>query len=259
MQNDPAARRSSLAAVGTLERRSVFLPVALEERADGGLPKITGHSAVFNSKSEDLGFFTEIIRPGAFQDALSTYQSVCLANHNVDRLIAATVNGTLLLQEDKRGLYEDATPMDTQVCRDVVTEIRSGALNGQSFTFDVETDTWRMENGMQLREIIKISRLYDVGPVVFPAYPATDVSARGLMVAAGLDVEGFSVAIVKQLRHLPLTAADRDIVKQAVTVLQLTEEEGRQEPATSDEQPAAPEAWRMQHLRRRLELAVISA
>jgi HK97 family phage prohead protease len=259
MKTDPVPGPSTLAAVGTLERRSVLLPVALEERSDGGLPKITGHSAVFNSKSEDLGFFTEIIRPGAFQDALQTYQSVCLANHNVDRLIAATANGTLLLQEDKRGLYEDATPMDTQVCRDVVTEIRSGALNGQSFSFDVETDAWRMENGMQLREIIKIARLYDVGPVVFPAYPATDVSARGLMVAAGLDIEGFSQAIVKQLRRLPLTPADRDIVQQAIAVLQLTEEDVRQAPNVLATDSEAPEAWRLQHLRRRLELAALSA
>ncbi len=172
---------------------------------------------------------------------------------------AMTVNRTLALQEDKRGLYMQADPMDTQVCRDVITEVRSLALNGQSFSFDIETDTWRMENGVQLREIIKVARLYDVGPVVFPAYPATDVKARSLMVAAGLDVEGFSQAIVKQLRRLPLTPADRDIVKQAVTVLQFTHEDTRQEPEVLDEQPAAPEAWRMQHLRRRLELAALSA
>lgn len=259
MDNEPSAIPSTLARVGQVERRFMLGSVSVERRADGGMPKLTGHSAVFNSKSEDLGFFIEIIRPGAFQDAINAYEVVCLANHNVDRLLAGTVNKTLSLMEDKRGLYEEASLMDTQVCRDTITEVESRLLNGQSFSFDIGTDTWRMENGMQLREIITVSRLYDVGPVVFPAYPATDVAARGLMAAAGVDIEGFTSAMVKQFRHLVLTPGDRDIIKRAIAVLELTDEEGRQEPVVPDEQPAAPEAWRMQHLRRRLELAAISA
>lgn len=259
MENEPALIPSSVARLGQLERRWLMGSVKVERRADGAMPKLTGHSAVFNSKSEDLGFFVEIIRPGAFQDAISTYDVVCLANHNVDRLIAGTVNRTLALLEDKRGLYMEAESMDTQVCRDTITEVESLLLNGQSFSFDVETDSWRMENGVQLREIIKCSRVYDVGPVVFPAYPATDVKARSLMVAAGLDVEGFTGAIVKQVRHLPLSPADRDIVKRAIAVLQLTEDEGRQEPPEAVVGTPAPEAWRFQNLRRKLELAAVSA
>jgi HK97 family phage prohead protease len=259
MENEPAAIPSALARVGQVERRWLLGSVDVERRDDGGMAKLTGHSAVFNSKSEDLGFFTEIIRPGAFLDAIRSFDVVCLANHNVDRLLAGTVNKTLSLMEDKRGLYMEASPMDTQVCRDTITEVESRLLNGQSFSFDIGTDSWRMENGMQLREIITVSRLYDVGPVVFPAYPATDVAARGLMAAAGVDVESFSSAMVKQFRHMPLTPGDRDLIKRAIAVLQLTEEEDRQEPIVPDEQPAAPEAWRMQHLRRRLELAAISA
>lgn len=259
MENEPSAIPSVLARVGQVERRWLLGSVTVERRDDGGMPKLTGHSAVFNSKSEDLGFFTEIIRPGAFQDALTAYDVVCLANHNVDRLLAGTVNKTLTLFEDKRGLYEEASLMDTQVCRDTITEVESRLLNGQSFSFDIETDSWRMENGMQLREIIKVSRLYDVGPVVFPAYPATDVAARDLMMARGIDIEGFSTAMVRQFRHEPLTPGDRDLIKRAVAALQLTEEEGRQEPTVPDEQPAVPEAWQLQHLRRRLELAVVSA
>lgn len=258
MENETGGR-SALASVGGIERRTILQPVHLEERADGALPKLTGHSAVFNSKSEDLGFFIEIIRPGAFQDCLGVYDTAALKNHDPNYLIARMSNNTLLLSEDKRGLYMDADPNDTQSCRDMIQEVRRGDLAGQSFSFDVETDNWRMENGVQLRELLKIRTLYDVGPVVFPAYPATDVKARGLMVAAGLDVEGFSVAIVKQLRQIPLTPADRDIVKRAIAALLLEGEASRQEPIEPAESPTAPGAWRPRHLQRLLELAAVSA
>jgi HK97 family phage prohead protease len=256
---EPAGARSAIASVGGVERRSILQPIRLEERADGGMPKLLGHAAVFNSKSEDLGFFYEFIRPGAFQDCLGIYDTACLKNHDPNYLIARLSNGTLLLQEDKRGLYQEAEPNDTQSCRDTIQEVRRLDLNGQSFSFDIEDDTWRTENGVPVREILKVRTLYDVGPVVFPAYPATDVKARGLMAARGLDVEGFSSAIVKQLRRIPLTPADRDIVKRAIAVLQLTEEDNRQEPVAPVAESAAPEAWRFAHLRRRLELAALSA
>lgn len=259
METPPVDLSSVLARVGGLERRSIFQPVNLEERDGGGLPHLTGHSAVFNSWSEDLGFFREIIRPGFFQNCLGNYDTACLKNHDPNYLIARMSNGTLLLNEDKRGLYEDAEPNNTQSCRDMVEEVRRLDLNGQSFSFDTLTDNWRMENGMPVRELIECKTLYDVGPVVFPAYPATDVKARGLMAARGLDVEGFSWAIVKQLRQLPLTPADRDIVKRAIAVLQLSDEDGRQAPIVPAAEEQVPEDWHYAHLRRRLELAAISA
>jgi HK97 family phage prohead protease len=233
--------------------------VKVERRDDGGMPKLSGHSAVFNSKSEDLGFFTRSSGRAPLTTRSAHSTSCAWRTTTSTGCSPAPSTGRSPSWEDKRGLYMEAEPMDTQVCRDTITEVESLLLNGQSFSFDIETDSWRMEGGTQLREIIKVARLYDVGPVVFPAYPATDVKARGLMVAAGVDVEGFSSAMVKQIRHLPLSPADRDIVKRAIAVLQLAEDEGRQAPPESIEEITAPEAWRMQHLRRKLELAAVSA
>jgi Escherichia/Staphylococcus phage prohead protease len=240
----------------TPERRSILQPIELEER-DGGMPLLKGHAAVFNSMSEDLGFFREIIRPGAFSDVIGAPDIVCLANHNVDRLIASVRSGSLQLAEDKRGLYMEADPNDTTICRDVVAEVRRRDMNGQSFSFDILSDSWRMENGVQVREVIKLERMYDVGPVVFPAYPATDVSARNLMAKNGVDVEGFSSALVKQVRGLDLSAADRDIFKRAIAILQLATED-RQEPEPPSAETAPSEAWRVAHLRRRLDLLTLS-
>lgn len=133
--------RSTLAGV---ERRSILQPIELEER-EGQMPLLKGHSAVFNSRSEDLGFFIEVIRPGAFADVIGAPDIVCLANHNVDRLIASVRSGSLQLVEDKRGLYMEADPNDTTTCRDVVAEVRRRDMNGQSFSFDVLDDNWRVE------------------------------------------------------------------------------------------------------------------
>ncbi len=53
----------------TFERR-----VAVELRAGGDQksPRLVGHAAVFNSQSQDLGGFVEIIRPGAFTRSLAS-------------------------------------------------------------------------------------------------------------------------------------------------------------------------------------------
>ena len=43
----------------------------LRATEENGVRKLTGYAAVFNSFSQDLGGFVEIIRPGAFRDALA--------------------------------------------------------------------------------------------------------------------------------------------------------------------------------------------
>ena len=49
--------------------------LVLEERESAG-PVITGYAAVYDSDSVDLGYFTEVIRPGAFKRAITEQQDV---------------------------------------------------------------------------------------------------------------------------------------------------------------------------------------
>jgi hypothetical protein len=57
--------------VKDLERRA--FPVKVEIRSEnGGPPKLVGYAAIFNTLSNDLGWFREQIKPGAFANSIKT-------------------------------------------------------------------------------------------------------------------------------------------------------------------------------------------
>ena len=159
-----------------IERRAL---AGVEVRADGE-PAITGYAAVFNSLSEELWGFREIIMPGAFDRALKEKHDVrALVNHDPNQIIGRTKSGTLKLDVDDKGLRVDITPPDTQVGRDVLASLKRGDLDGMSFAFRTLSDQWRTEDGEEIRELLDLE-LVDVSVVAYPAYSDTSVSARAL-------------------------------------------------------------------------------
>ena len=48
--------------------------------------------------------------------------------------------------------------------------LKDGTISQSSFAFTVEDDSWRSEDGKNIRTINKVSRLYDISSVTFPAY-----------------------------------------------------------------------------------------
>lgn len=167
------------------ERRTISVDVRLHKRSDGKTV-IRGHAALFNVFSEEMWGFREQIAPGAFTDAIAAGADVCgLFNHDANQVLGRTPS-TLMLAEDATGLYMECEPADTQNARDVVTLIDRGDVRGQSFSFtmDYEDDaaeTWDYQGDQVTRTIRKISKLWDVGPVTYPAYSATDVSVSQRM------------------------------------------------------------------------------
>lgn len=161
-----------------IERRTI---TGVEVRAEDGKPtKIVGYAAVFNSLSEELYGFREMVMPGAFDRALKEKHDVrALVNHDENQILGRTKAGTLTLSVDKRGLKAEIEPADTQAARDAVTSVKRGDLDGMSFAFRTLTDAWRTQDGEQIRELLDLE-LVDVSVVAFPAYPATTVSARAL-------------------------------------------------------------------------------
>lgn len=160
-----------------LERR--FLTKQLRATGDGDKRKITGYAAVFNSLSENLGGFREMIMPGAFADTLKA-DVRALLNHDPNLLLGRTVANTLVLSEDELGLRYEILPPDTTYARDLMISLDRGDLDQSSFGFRVIEDSWVRptdEEPIPIRKLHKVE-LFDVSPVTFPAYPATSAGVR---------------------------------------------------------------------------------
>ena len=149
--------------------------------SDGGTC-IEGHAAVFDSWSETLGGifpFKEKVRKGAFAESIGRDDIRALFNHDPNYVLGRNRAGTLELVEDDVGLRVSITPPDTSWARDITTSIRRGDISQMSIGFVVEDDEWSSKDGIDTRELKKV-RLFDVSPVTFPAYTATDVGVRAM-------------------------------------------------------------------------------
>lgn len=162
-----------------IERRQLNEGLELRAR-DGGGKTLTGYAAVFDSLSEDLGGFREIIKPGAFDRALKEGHDVrALVNHDNSLLLGRSASGTLRLSVDPRGLKYEIDLPDTTAARDVAESVKRGDISGSSFGFRTIADAWPKVDGVVTREVIDLE-LLDVSPVTYPAYRATEVSLRAL-------------------------------------------------------------------------------
>lgn len=166
----------------------------IEIRATNSTPVVSqdsrtveGYAVVFNSQSEDLGFY-ETINPAAItEDVLKRSDVFCLFNHDLDKVLARSKYGTgsLQLQLDEQGLKYTFTAPNTDLGDELLEYLRRGDIDSSSFAFTVSTDegseVWTTgTDGRQYREILKIDELHDVSPVWNPAYSSTSVSQRTL-------------------------------------------------------------------------------
>ena len=147
----------------------------LELRMDGDKPTVVGYGAVFNSMSNDLGGFREYISPKAFEGRLEDDVRF-LVNHDANLVLARTTNGTLRLSVDEKGLRYEADMPNTSTARDLMELLKNGTISQSSFAFTVEEDSWEIKDGMNIRTIDKVSQLYDVSSVTYPAYNAASSS-----------------------------------------------------------------------------------
>lgn len=168
-----------------LERRTIPFDVAelrIEKRGESSV--LVGLTAPFGKMSLDLGGFQERINPGAFAGALNRSDAAALFNHNPDNLLGRQSSGTLRLKETDAGLTYEVDLPDTEIARMVTQGVARKDIKGNSFAFTIASDTWEeRSDGSWLRTVNEIKELYDVGPVVNPAYPDTAVAMRSLQIA----------------------------------------------------------------------------
>ena len=173
---------STLKKVDGAEVRSLNELVAkrsydVEYKAVEGSRTVEGYASVFNSMSEDLGGFREIILPGAFKNVLND-DVRALYNHDPNYLLARTASGTLEIREDEKGLYYRFEMPDTSYGNDMLELFRRGDLSQSSFGFIIDKDRWEFKDGQHLRYIESVSSLLDVSPVVYPAYSSSKSGLR---------------------------------------------------------------------------------
>lgn len=141
---------------------------------------VSGYAATFNTLSEDLGGWQEMIAPGAFDGCLND-DVRCLYNHDWSQLLGRKSSGTLRLSVDDRGLAFECDLPDTDCAEDVACLMERGDLNECSFQFAVADQTWDKRDGVDVRVITRFARLYDVSIVALPAYPGTETNLRSAM------------------------------------------------------------------------------
>ena len=162
-----------------LERRSASISsINVDTRI------VEGYAIIFNSQSEDLGFYETISPSAVTEDTINTSDVFCLFNHNPEKVLARSKygKGSLSLVIDDRGLKYSFEVPNTELGNELLEHVRRGEIDGSSFAFIVSADegseVWENINGTTHRTINKIECLVDVSPVWQPAYSATSVSAR---------------------------------------------------------------------------------
>lgn len=152
--------------------------------AEEGSPYIgilTGYAAVFESDSLEFDGWekpwVERIAPGAFGRSLTEQPDVkALWAHRDDAILARSPD-TLSLEEDKTGLKVEIRLIDTQQNKDVLASVRGGLVDAMSFGFKARKVTWEDGEEREVRTLVDVD-LYEVSPVVWPAYPATSISSN---------------------------------------------------------------------------------
>lgn len=147
---------------------------------------VEGYAIVFNSESNDLGGFREVIDSRALDGVIDHSDILCLLNHNEDKGVLARSKygeGSLCLEIDDRGLKYMFEAPNTSLGDELLEGLRRGDITTSSFAFTVGKDRWeKRDDGSYLRTIVSIQELFDVSPVYRAAYDATSVQAdtRGL-------------------------------------------------------------------------------
>lgn len=168
---------------------------AFEVRAAGedGMPTLATRFAVFNEWTEINSFFEgrflERIAPGAFKKTFSERdgQIKVLFQHGNDPVVGDKPLGPIdVLREEAAGPYAEVPLLDTSYNRDLVPGLELG-LYGASFAFQVVKESIVQEpkrsaynpDGLPERTITEL-RLFEFGPVTFPAYATATAGLRSL-------------------------------------------------------------------------------
>jgi len=164
-------------------------PVEMRAADDGNT--LVGYPIVWDQWTEIAGWegnFLERVAPTAADKTLAERGNKVkvLFNHGFDPSIGDKPLGKPAVMEPRDfGLWTETPLADTSYNKDIRELLSVGAVDGMSFRFSIIRDEWNDEpdpsdiNPKGLPErTIKEFRLYEFGPVTFPAYEATTAGVR---------------------------------------------------------------------------------
>jgi len=189
---------------------------------------LEGYAAVFDTPTRIQsweGEFDEEIARGAFRKTLRNRTPVLQFDHGRDmRTGTVPIGAVEELAEDDKGLFVRARLFDNPVVEPIRQAIEGQAIDGMSFRFQVAREQWFDRDGKKVkddelarllwepgdrgplkRSILEVDPLYEIGPVVFPAYDATSVGVRSLLAQFSADDRR---ALVRELAAELRLAAD---------------------------------------------------
>lgn len=203
----------------SLEQRSYSFEVRAEETEAGNI--ITGRPIVYNSRT-DLGWFDEIIEPGALNNTDLTDVRF-LVNHDTSKIPLArsrrnSGNSTMQLTTDNDGLGIRVT-LDTEnnsEARALYSAVQRGDISGMSFMFGIRDEEWEnLDSDHPTRHIKDISTVVEVSAVTFPAYESTEINARS---KEALENARSAVDTARQQREQSVDT-DLELLKEKTKIL----------------------------------------
>lgn len=160
-----------------METRSTRTSVTTREGKIIGTASVT-YNGETGSEYELWEGTVERFAPGAFDTHLATGPDVVVtANHDPQHVIARTGAGTARVWADQRGLHYEATPRQTPAMDELRASLEHGDFGGSSLTFKPTSVRWLKDGAKEVR-LVERANVYELGPVVSPAYSATSTGVR---------------------------------------------------------------------------------
>ena len=151
------------------------LEVRAGEGDDGEGFRVRGHAMTWDDPYTVWDFEEQVDR-GAVPDDIGSQDVFAFWSHDSSIPLARTLNGTLQLVKDEKGLAVD---FELPASRAAEAEaISTGLVDRMSVGFFVVRQQWEERKDLpDLRTILEM-QLLEVSPVAIPANPNTDLSAR---------------------------------------------------------------------------------
>jgi HK97 family phage prohead protease len=195
--------------------RAAYPGIETREADEGKMPRLTGYALRFNEWTEIdsvfEGRFLERISPGAAKRTLAENRSMrILFNHGHDPHIGEKPLAEPRFMEDERGVrYDDPELFDADYVRELVPGLRAGQF-GSSFKFQaraesIEEAPERSEHnpdGIPERTISEF-KMYEAGPVVFPAYDGATAGVRSRSLTDEFIGDGLDEVIARWIERNP--------------------------------------------------------